>query len=148
MLLYITYDRNEVNFMHKNDFAPTPPMGWDSYYYYGTSINETQVKSAAQFLTEHLKEYGWEYIIIGTKFLPDKDAFPSSVTGTGYKSLADYIHKLGLKFGIHISTIQASGPFTAEIQLLREDKHIMIPCWPDMLLGEWILFNVTLIFVK
>ena len=35
--------------MHKNDFAPIPPMGWDSYDYYGTSINETQVKSGAHY---------------------------------------------------------------------------------------------------
>ena len=102
--------------MHKNDFAPTPPMGWDSYDYYGTSINETQIKSSARYMAEHLKAYGWKYIIIGANLLPNEVALPSPADGAEYKPLADYIHRLGLKFGIHISTIQAPCPLTAEAQ--------------------------------
>lgn len=126
--------------MHKNDFAPTPPMGWDSYDYYGTSINETQVKSGAHYLAEHLKEYGWEYIIIGTKLLPDENAFPSSAAGAGYKPLAEYIHKLGLKFGLHISTIQASGPLTAEMQPSPEGQ-----AYYDFLLAQYASWGVDFI---
>ena len=33
---------------------------------------------------------------------PDKKRFPSSVNFKGFKPLADYIHKLGLKFGVHL----------------------------------------------
>ncbi|NLL72972.1 MAG: glycoside hydrolase family 27 protein, partial [Clostridiales bacterium] len=33
---------------------------------------------------------------------PCPERFPSSVNGQGFKPLADYIHSLGLKFGIHI----------------------------------------------
>jgi hypothetical protein len=36
------------------------------------------------------------------RFLPDPGKYPSSVNGTGFKPLADYIHSLGLKFGLHI----------------------------------------------
>jgi len=126
--------------MHKNDFAPIPPMGWDSYDYYGTSINETQVKSGAHYLAEHLKPYGWDYIIIGTKLFPDEDAFPSSANGSGYKPLADYIHKLGLKFGIHISTIDASGPLTAEVQ-----PSPMGQAYYDSLLAQYAFWGVDFI---
>lgn len=30
--------------MNKNKFAITPPMGWNSYDYYDTTVNEEQVK--------------------------------------------------------------------------------------------------------
>lgn len=37
-----------------------------------------------------------------SRLLPDPERFPSSRNGAGFKPLADYIHRLGLKFGIHI----------------------------------------------
>ena len=36
------------------------------------------------------------------RLLPDPRKFPSSVGGKGFKPLADYVHSLGLKFGIHV----------------------------------------------
>ena len=33
---------------------------------------------------------------------PDPGKFPSSANGAGFKHLADYVHSLGLKFGIHV----------------------------------------------
>lgn len=116
--------------MNKNKFAVTPPMGWNSYDYYDTTVNEQQVKANADYMAAHLKESGWEYVVVdiewyaydaGTqrdrhqyipfwkveideysRLLPCPDRFPSSVNGQGFKPLADYIHSLGLKFGIHI----------------------------------------------
>ena len=116
--------------MNKNKFALTPPMGWNSYDYYDTTVNENQVKANAVYMAEHLKESGWEYIVVdiewysydaGTqrdrfqyipfwkmeideysRLLPCIDRFPSSANGQGFKPLADYVHNLGLKFGIHI----------------------------------------------
>lgn len=116
--------------MNKNKFAATPPMGWNSYDYYDTTVNEEEIKANADFMAAHLKEYGWKYIVVdiqwyaydtGTqrdryqyipfwkvemdeysRLLPCPDRYPSSVNGQGFKPLADYIHSLGLKFGIHI----------------------------------------------
>jgi hypothetical protein len=116
--------------MDKNKFAPTPPMGWNSYDYYDTTVNEEQIKANADYMAAHLKEFGWEYIVVdiqwyaydaGTqrdryqyipfgkveideysRLLPCPERFPSSVKGQGFKPLADYVHSLGLKFGIHI----------------------------------------------
>lgn len=116
--------------MNKNNFAPVPPMGWNSYDYYDTTVNEEQVKANADYMAEHLREFGWEYIVIdiewyaydtGTqrdkyqyipfwkveidefsRLLPCPERFPSSVNGQGFKPLADYIHSKNLKFGIHI----------------------------------------------
>ncbi|MGN0298043.1 MAG: glycoside hydrolase family 27 protein [Lachnospiraceae bacterium] len=116
--------------MNKNLFAVTPPMGWNSFDYYDTTVNEEQVKANADYMAAHLKEYGWEYIVVDiqwyahkagslrdqfqyipfstlemdeySRLLPDPERFPSSKNGAGFKPLADYIHALGLKFGIHI----------------------------------------------
>lgn len=116
--------------MNKNKFAITPPMGWNSYDYYDTTVNEEQIRANADYMAAHLKEYGWEYVVVdiewysydtGTqrdryqyipfwrmeiddysRLLPCPDRFPSSVNGQGFKPLADYVHSLGLKFGIHI----------------------------------------------
>ncbi|MCM1038332.1 MAG: glycoside hydrolase family 27 protein [Ruminococcus sp.] len=116
--------------MDKNTFALTPPMGWNSYDYYDTTVNEAQIKANADYMAAHLKEYGWEYIVVdiewysndaGTmrdrfQYIPFGDVemddygrlqpsparFPSSAGGKGFGPLADYIHSLGLKFGIHI----------------------------------------------
>ena len=106
------------------------PMGWNSYDYYDTAVNEAQVRANADFMAAHMKEAGWEYIVVdiqwyatdaGTmrdkyqyvpfgdhemdefgRLLPDVNRFPSSAGGKGFGPLADYVHSLGLKFGIHI----------------------------------------------
>ena len=116
--------------MNKNTFAPTPPMGWNSYDYYDTTVTEDRVKANADYMARHLKPYGWEYIVVDiewyahgagsrrdtyqyipfstlemdeySRLLPDPERFPSSAGGRGFGPLADYIHSLGLKFGIHI----------------------------------------------
>ena len=44
--------------MDKNTFAPRPPMGWNSYDYYDTTVNEEQVKKNADAMARCLKPYG------------------------------------------------------------------------------------------
>lgn len=116
--------------MDKNKFAPAPPMGWNSYDYYDTTVNEEQVKANADFMKKHLKKHGWEYIVVDiewysydtgsqrdryqyipfwkvemdeySRLLPCPQKFPSAAGGKGFGPLAKYVHDLGLKFGIHI----------------------------------------------
>lgn len=116
--------------MNKNEFAKTPPMGWNSYDYYDTSVTEAQVRANAEYMAKNLKQFGWEYIVVDiqwyahkagskrekyqyipfggmeideySRLLPDPERFPSSQNGNGFAPLAEYIHSLGLKFGIHI----------------------------------------------
>ncbi len=116
--------------MKQGDCAKTPPMGWNSYDYYDTTVNEEQVKANADYMAAHLKAFGWEYVVVdiewyaydtGSKrekyqyipfgkvemdgygrLLPCPQRFPSAKDGAGFAPLADYVHALGLKFGIHI----------------------------------------------
>ena len=108
-------------------WAPTPPMGWNSWDCYGPTVTEDEVKSNADYMSKHLKSYGWEYIVVDIRwfvandkshgynekdpqysidkfgrFLPAVNRFPSAANGKGFRQLADYIHSKGLKFGIHI----------------------------------------------
>jgi hypothetical protein len=36
------------------------------------------------------------------RLLPQKDKFPSAAGDKGFRPLADYVHSLGLRFGIHV----------------------------------------------
>ncbi len=116
--------------MNKDQCALTPPMGWNSYDYYDTSVTEAQVRANAQVMAEKLRPFGWEYVVVDiqwyahrpgsmreqfqyipfgvlamdeySRLLPDPERFPSSEGGRGFAPLAEYVHGLGLKFGIHI----------------------------------------------
>jgi len=110
-----------------HNWAATPPMGWNSWDCYGPTVTETEVKANADYMAAHLKQYGWNYIVVDIRwyvgndkahgynennanlsidgfgrFTPAINRFPSAADGKGFKSLADYIHSKGLKFGIHI----------------------------------------------
>lgn len=108
--------------------AGTPPMGWNSWICFGTSVTESEVKENADYMERNLKEYGWEYVVIDAgwyapgmvtleqyedpfpvqlideygRLSVDPEKFPSSAGGKGFRPLADYIHGKGLKIGIHI----------------------------------------------
>ncbi len=91
----------------KTPLCPTPPMGWNSWNTFSWNINAELIRSTADFMVSTgLKDAGYEYIVIDDcwsekqrvngRLVPDKDKFPD-----GIKSVADYVHSLGLKFGIY-----------------------------------------------
>ena len=110
----------------QNVLAPTPPMGWNSWDSYGETVGEADIKANAAWMAEHLKSYGWEYVVVDEgwyvtnqsarpggaapqfnldafgRYVPAVNTIPSAEQGDGFKPLADYVHSLGLKFGIHI----------------------------------------------
>jgi hypothetical protein len=106
--------------------AATPPMGWNSWDAYGTTVTEAQVKANADAMADKLARFGWQYIVVDIQWyaaeaaghdyrpgealtmdrygrlMPAVNRFPSAADGHGFRALADYIHAKGLKFGIHI----------------------------------------------
>ena len=44
--------------------ASTPPLGWNSWDGYGTTVNEKQVKSNAKWISQNLKQFGWQYVVV------------------------------------------------------------------------------------
>ncbi len=106
--------------------ANTPPMGWNSWDCYGAEVDEATVRRNAEYMARNLKAFGWEYIVVDIQWsaanaaghvyeafpdlkmdkygrlVPAENRFPSARGGKGFRPLAEYIHSLGLKFGIHI----------------------------------------------
>ena len=102
------------------------PMGWNSWDCYGPAVTEEDVRRNAEFMADNLKQYGWEYITVDiqwyeptannhdynhftelcmdeySRLIPAENRFPSAKDGKGFAPLAEYVHSLGLKFGIHI----------------------------------------------
>lgn len=111
---------------HKNEWAPVPPMGWNSWDCYGASVKEEAVRGNADYMAAHLKDFGWQYVVVDiqwseptadgwdyhpfaelcmdeySRLIPAENRFPSAAGGKGFAPLAAYVHSLGLKFGIHI----------------------------------------------
>ncbi len=115
-------------------WALTPPMGWNSWDCYYSSVTEKEVMQNAHYLVDKdLLKYGWEYVVVdirwycnhpslgggnynqnGTqdyvldsygRYLPSPRRFPSCMVdgeNQGFKALADSLHRMGLKFGIHL----------------------------------------------
>ena len=106
--------------------AQKPPMGWNSWDCFGAAVTEQQVLDNATLITKELKQYGWEYVVVDIEWYqptastheyepfseltmdefgrlqPAENRFPSAKGGAGFAPLAQKIHEMGLKFGIHI----------------------------------------------
>ncbi len=109
-----------------HDWAPTPPMGWNSWDCYGGAATEDVVLANADYVAKHLKSHGWDTIVIDGRWCrPDPDntnktggldlrmdedgrlrpgpnKFPSTAESHSFKPIADAVHAKGLKFGFHI----------------------------------------------
>ncbi len=101
-------------------------MGFNSWDCYGAAINEAQFLANAEVLRARLKEFGWEYAVCDiqwyeptadgyayhafaplcmdgvSRLIPAENRFPSAAGGRGFGPLAQKIHAMGLKFGIHM----------------------------------------------
>lgn len=106
--------------------SPTPPMGWNSWDCFGTTVTEAEVLANAEFMAEHLLPHGWDTVVVDIdwsdpgarshgynqdaelivdeygRLIPDPVRFPSAADGAGFTPLADRIHALGLRFGVHV----------------------------------------------
>lgn len=92
----------------RESLALEPPMGWNSWNQVNCDgLNETVVKAAADAIVARgLDKSGYEYVVVDDCFQAGRDVdgtllvdparFPS-----GMKAVADYVHSLGLKFGIY-----------------------------------------------
>jgi alpha-galactosidase len=107
-------------------FAPTPPMGWNSWDSFGPTIREDEARANAAIMAARLLPHGYNIFTVDIQWyepgadsydyrkgavltmdnwgrlIPAPNRFPSATNGAGFKPLADYVHGLGLKFGIHM----------------------------------------------
>jgi len=105
--------------------APTPPMGWNSWNSFATTLDETQALETARIMAEKLLPFGYEYFTIDAQWFepaasgytystkpqvvmdewgrltPTLNRFPSAADGVGLAEIGRRVHALGLKFGLH-----------------------------------------------
>ena len=123
-------------------WTQTPPMGWNSWLCFGTSVTETQAKAAADYMATNLKQFGYQYVVVDIdwydpfatgytyranatltmdsygRLLPAPNRFPS-----GFQALADYCHAKGLKFGIHALRGIPHQAYNLNSQILGTNSH-------------------------
>ena len=89
-----------------NGLGRTPPMGWNSWNHFGCKIDQNTIKETADaFVTSGLIRFGYQYVNVDDCWAksrdskniiqPDPDTFPN------FKSMVDYVHSKGLKFGLY-----------------------------------------------
>lgn len=109
-----------------DELAALPPRGWNSYDSFSWIVDENAYMRNAEILAEKLLPHGYQYAVIdflwyrkyvdgaytdsygfdnidewGRPF-PDLERFPSSRGDKGFSQIANKVHEMGLKFGIHL----------------------------------------------
>ncbi|XP_048136781.1 uncharacterized protein LOC115751348 isoform X3 [Rhodamnia argentea] len=108
------------------DRASTPPRGWNSNDSFSWIISEAEFLQNAQILSQKLHAQGYEYAVVDYlwyrrkvpgagadslgfdvidewgRMIPDPDQWPSSRDGKGFTEVANKVHSMGLKLGIHV----------------------------------------------
>ena len=154
-------------------WAQTPPMGWNSWDCYGPTVEEHEVKANADYMAKELKKYGWEYVVVDIRwfvendkaggynqtdpryvidqygrYLPAVNRFPSAKDGQGFKPLADYIHKKGLKFGIHIMRGIPKKAVAEKMPIKGANGITADQIYTTALQCEWLKDNYTILADK
>ncbi len=163
---YAGQDERVIHVVAGKKIALTPPMGWNSYDSFGDNVTEGEVMANARYLAAKMQPFGWDTVVVdyrwydpgahdnnpngrrGAKLamdafgrlLPAPNRFPSAADGGGFKPLADRIHALGLKFGIHImrgiprNAVKANLPIAGSDYTARAAANTNDRCpWcPDM----------------
>src|SRR5699024_10682503 len=128
---------------------------WDSY---GAAVTEKEIRQNAEYMKENLIDYGYEYVVVDIQWyeptasssiynafadlemdeysllMPAVNRFPSAEGNVGFKPLGDYIHSLGLKFGIHYmrgiprQAVHANTPLKGTDKTARDIAHYNSVC--------------------
>src|SRR5664280_667671 len=56
-----------------HEWAPAPPMGWNSWDCYGPTVVEDEVKANADYMSAKLKKFGWQYIVVDIRWYVAND---------------------------------------------------------------------------
>jgi hypothetical protein len=154
----------DIKIVCGDTLALTPPLGWNSYDCFGDNVVEAEVLANARYVAEKMLPVGWDTVVVDYcwsdpgahdnnrntranaplamdkfgRMIPAPNRFPTAANDAGFKPLADAIHALGLKFGIHVmrgiarNAVKANLPiegstFTAADAANTNDKCVWCP---------------------
>ncbi len=123
--------------------ALTPPMGWNSWNCWGTSVSDAKVRASAQAMIDKgLINYGWNYINIDDGWEAKQRANNGDIQTNekfpNMKNLGDYLHNNGLKFGIYSSPGPLTcGGYLGSYSYEKEDANTYTNWGVDYLKYDW-----------
>ncbi|XP_027365451.1 uncharacterized protein LOC113872246 isoform X2 [Abrus precatorius] len=130
--------------------ASFPPRGWNSYDSFCWTISEEEFLQSAEIVSQRLKAHGYQYVVVDYlwyrkkvkgaypdslgfdvidqwgRMIPDPGRWPSSQGGKGFSEVANKVHSLGLKFGIHVMrgiSTQAANANTPILDTTKGDAY-------------------------
>jgi hypothetical protein len=144
-----------ITLVSSSTLTLTPPLAWNSYDSFGSSVTESDVMAAAQGMQTQLMPFGWNTVVVdflwfdpedkvdsNGRYLPSPTKFPSATGTLGFKPLADKVHALGLRFGIHImrgiprTTAAANTPIAGSPYTAVNAANTSDPCpWDSHMWG-------------
>ncbi|XAR64480.1 Alpha-galactosidase [Bertholletia excelsa] len=125
-LLVLCFLQRVLLSVGQNEHASSPPRGWNSYDSFSWIISEEEFLDNAELVAKQLSAHGYEYVVVDYlwyrrkvkgaysdslgfdvidewgRMIPDPGRWPSSTGGKGFSQVAEKVHSLGLKFGIHV----------------------------------------------
>ena len=126
--------------------ALTPPMGWNGYNHFGRAVTASIVEAAARtMVSSGMRAAGYRYVNLdGGWALPQRSAqgnlqpdprlFPR-----GIRAVADYVHSLGLRFGIYLSAgrTNCAGTSAGSYGHYRQDAQAVASWGVDYVKLDW-----------
>ncbi|PLS05387.1 alpha-galactosidase [Neobacillus cucumis] len=106
------FEPEEAKASSYNNLAERPFMGWSSWSSIRKKPTEKNIKAATDIMAEKFKSHGYEFVNLDDyyqlnwtthvdkygRWVVDPKKFPH-----GMKTVGDYIHKKGLKFGLYVT---------------------------------------------
>jgi alpha-galactosidase len=120
----------------------TPALGWNSWNAFGLSVNDAKVRVAAKTIADKLSAHGWSYVNIddgweAAQRAPSGEIVPNEKF-PNMKGLADYVHSLGLRFGIYSSPgPRTCGGYLGSYQHEEQDAKTYADWGIDYLKYDW-----------
>ncbi|MBN2590889.1 MAG: glycoside hydrolase family 27 protein [Sedimentisphaerales bacterium] len=135
----------DPNAFHK--WADSPPMGWNSWDCFGAGVTEQDALANAEYMEKNLKSHGWSIVTIDIQWyeplahtdqyrrfaalemdeygrlLPAPNRFPSTKETRSFKPIADKIHAMGLKLGVHLMRGIPRQAVDQNVPILGTDVH-------------------------
>lgn len=64
---------------------PLPPMGWNSWDCFGSLVTEDQVRATADYMANHLRPFGWQYVVVDIRWYEPSAGLHSPLSGGGVR---------------------------------------------------------------
>ncbi len=122
--------------------ALTPPMGWNSWNVWGTSVDDSKVRAAADKIVElGLAAHGFQYVNIDDAWEGSRGSDGRIRTNEKFPdmhALADYVHSKGLKLGIYSSPgPKTCAGYEGSYQHEKQDAQTYAEWGVDYLKYDW-----------